>query len=146
MIYLPIPTTPEWNDKTAAAWRPFLFKQAKHEQRNPRELEEEIEDGLTQIHLAMDEEKRAHAVLATQIVNRGIYQVGVLHWLAGSDPKAWFDLIAQVERYFREHVGAVAMIGEPRKGWARLLKRAGYQLFPHPTNPRLLLVEKELVT
>ncbi len=146
MIYLPIPTTQEKIRETAPIWGPFLLRQAKFEGRDPAEMAKEIWGEVTQTHLAVDEEtKRVSAVLATQIISRGPDLVGVLHWLSGDNPKLWFGLIEQVERYFREHIGAVAMIGEPRKGWSRLLRRAGYQLIPHPSNPKLALAEKDLL-
>jgi hypothetical protein len=150
--FIPLPTTREYLIPTAPIWGPFLWKQARHEGRDPRELLEEVWDGgddsppVTQLHLIRDEETRhVPAVLATQVTMRGDKRVGVLHWISGGNPKAWLHLIPEGERYLREHLGCIAVTGTPRKGWARAFKRHGYTISPHPTNPRLVRVEKDLL-
>jgi hypothetical protein len=140
---------PHMAEATAPVWGPFVCQAAEYEGRDPSELAQEVLDGEVTVLLAVDwETKKAKAALGTFVSRLGFsgLRVGILHWIVGRDWKAWIGLLPEVERYFLEHHGCVAVSGNPRKGWSKAFERAGYTIAPHPTNPKLRLVEKDLMS
>jgi hypothetical protein len=138
MKFVPIPTTDDAIRATSRLWLPFLVDISK---RNREPIERNIDLVVSHaVHIGIvwdDEAKEATALVGMQFKEQGEDNVGEIYWTTGKGMKRWRHLIADVERYFKEHCGC--QISRPlcRPGWAPMLKSAGYKTTHYVMERRL---------
>jgi hypothetical protein len=146
MQFVPIPTTPEYLEKTFPHWWPFLAKISRRSKEPVQELLGQIVRRDVQIALVWDGEK-ARALVGMRFLRRGglILEdghkcpdvlIGEVIWLAGGGMREWRHLLPQMEQYFK-HMGCVEIRPVCRLGWSRFLKTQGYKA-THVTMEKVL--------
>jgi hypothetical protein len=125
-----IPTTRAYLDVCEDRWNwsRFLPGVAKRSRDTVAVLLDEVLRGQTQIHLIVNADDEAVALVGTQLTQSSQGMVGNLVWLTGTGHRDWDGLFPELERYLKEHLGCVAIRAECRPGWSKHLKAHGYRL------------------
>lgn len=127
MHLVPIPTTPEWLNRTFPLWSPFLAGIAQRSKETIAELLAQVARIEVQPVLVMDG-KQPVALLGVRYVKQGGKLIAELVWMTGKGMRRWTHLLADLERYLSEHVGVAEIRPICRPGWSRLLKARGYRV------------------
>lgn len=135
MQFVPIPTTPEYLEKTFPHWWPFLPKISRRSKEPVQELLGQIVRRDVQIALVWDG-ANARALVGMRFLRRGEDLIGEIIWLAGAGMREWRDLLPQMERYLKD-MGCVEIRPVCRPGWSRFLKSQGYRI-THMTMEKVL--------
>ena len=127
MKLVPIPTTVEALRDTIQHWSPFLPDIAKRSKEPVAELIAKVARRDVQPILIWDEiANKATALLGIAYHKRGDDLIAELIWTTGKHREQWQDLLPELERYLREHVGCAALRPICRPGWKPFLKQRGY--------------------
>lgn len=127
IVHVPIP--PDNAAGSAPLWFPFLEKISKRSRIPVEQLTEEILTGLVQVHIAWEPDaKQARGLAGTRIMSAGTEKIFEFVWCAGEGASDWFHLIADIERYAKEHLGCSRFHAIARPGWSRGLKERGYRM------------------
>ena len=124
--FVPIPTDVDALYKLRALWGPFIPRIADRSDETEQELFDAVISGRVQIGIVWDGEK-AHALIGIVYRKLGRELIGEIHWAAGWGSKDWRDLLVEVERYLKEHVGCTIIKPLCRPGWKPFLKKHGYK-------------------
>lgn len=112
---------PELVVNTERHWRPFLKNIAPRARLTEDELASEIYDDLVQLHLIVDDALNVVALVGTRMLVSYGRKTGVIQFVTGTGAHHWFDLIDDLETWFRFH-GCERIKTECRPGWKRMLK------------------------
>jgi hypothetical protein len=124
---LPIPTTDEALQRTAAHWSQFLPGIAKRSKEPLHVLIAKVAQKHVQPILIWDEDaQKAVAMLGVAYHRRGDDLIGEIVWMTGSGREQWQHLLSDVERYLKEHVGCAVIRPVCRPGWKKFLQQHGY--------------------
>lgn len=127
MKLVPIPTTDEWLRNMLPLWFPFLKDIAKRSKEPVRALLAKVAQKHVQPILIWDEEnKKAVAMVGVAYHKRGDDLIGEIVWTAGTGRERWQDLLTELERYLKEHVGCAVIRPVCRPGWKKFLQQRGY--------------------
>jgi hypothetical protein len=127
MQLVPIPTTPEYLNASFNLWSPFLPRIAAHSPWSVEQLLIKLARHEVQPVLVFDE-KVAVALLGVSIVDDAGVRVAELVWLTGKRRHEWQHLLADLERYLRDHVACKKCRPICRPGWRKFLEANGYTL------------------
>src|SRR5262245_6151636 len=104
MHFVPIPTTHEHLLNWRNHWLRFFPDICKRTKEPVENLLDAVANGTVQIALVWDGEK-AHALVGMQYRQLGPELIGEIIWLSGKDRSQWVELLPDMERYLKEHVG-----------------------------------------
>src|SRR4030095_3457557 len=127
MHLVPVPTTPEYLNASFELWSPFLPRIAHRSPWSVEQLLTKLCLHEVQPVLILDG-KQPVALLGVSIVNDAGERVAELVWTTGKRRHEWQHLIAELERYLREHVKCKKCRAICRPGWRKFLEAHGYQL------------------
>lgn len=136
MNFVPIPTTQEHLNAWAEHWLPFLPGIARRSKEPIADILGKIARHEIQVALVWDG-KQAHAFVGISYHRRGNDLIAEILYLTGNGMKQWRHLLADLERYLREHVGVAEIRPICRPGWAPFLKKHGYRI-THYTMEKVL--------
>jgi hypothetical protein len=135
MRFIPIPT-PRADEpmretaiyKTSQYWLPFIPRIADRSDETVDELIDLVVRGQIQIGIIWDEGKREPRALVGILYSKlGRELVGELRWATGWGSRDWRQLLSEVEKYLKEHVGCTIIKPVCRPGWRPFLKQHGYK-------------------
>jgi hypothetical protein len=127
MQLLPIPTTDEALQRTLQHWYPFLPAIAKRSKEPLRDLIGKVREKHVQPILIWDEtENRAVALIGIAYHKRGDDLIGEIVWTTGTGREQWQDLLSELERYLKDHIGCAIIRPVCRPGWKKFLQSRGY--------------------
>jgi len=125
---VPIPTTPAHLNASFDLWSPFLPGIAQRSPWNISDLLGKLFRHEVQPVLVLDGTTPI-ALLGVSIVDGDKGElVAELVWLTGKRRQEWQHLLADLERYLREHVRCVKCRPICRPGWRKFLEANGYTL------------------
>jgi hypothetical protein len=129
MQLVPIPTTPEYLNASFDLWSPFLPHIAHRSPWSVEQLLAKLSRHEVQPVLILDDNKLPVALLGISIVDgeNGTLDAELV-WTTGKRRHEWQHLIAELERYLREHVHCVKCRPICRPGWRKFLEANGYTL------------------
>jgi hypothetical protein len=128
MKLVPIPMTDEALARTAGHWSQFLPAIAKRSKETVLALLAKVERKDVQPILIWDEDNlRAVALLGIAYHKRGDDLIAEWVWMTGKDREQWQDLLPELERYLKEHIGCAVIRPVCRPGWMPFLKQRGYK-------------------
>jgi len=126
--FIPIPTTEEALRRVSHLWLPFIPRIADRSDETVDELIDAIISGRVQIGLVWDDDNRkAHALVGWLYRRAGRELIAEVHWITGWGSKEWRHLLAELEKYLKEHAGATVIKPLCRPGWRPFLKQQGYR-------------------
>ena len=138
MRLVPVPTTDEHLSRLFPHWYPFLEKISRRSKESVEDLLAQVARKDVQPILIWDEQaERAVALIGMRYAKRGEELLAEWVWLTGRDRKAWQQLLPELEKYLKEHVGCVAVRPLCRPGWSRILKPAGYRVTHYQMEKKL---------
>jgi hypothetical protein len=112
--------------KYAPLWWPIIQKAAMAGGVSNEELEQ-IQNGIMQLHVIVDDAPDTKAVIGTRTYRRGDIQIGEIAVCAGAEMASWIHLLPDLERTMRDLYGAQRIVVEKgRPGWRRALAQYGY--------------------
>lgn len=128
MHLVPIPTTPEYLNRTFPLWSPFLPRIAHYSNCSVEQVLGKLARHEVQPVLVLDEKSAPIALIGISIAAE---RVAEIVWLTFTDEHNWRPvrghLLCELERYLREHVKCRRCRALCRPGWQRFLERHGYQ-------------------
>lgn len=136
MQFVPIPNTKEGTDETFPIWFPFLKDISRRSKEPIEELLGQIARREVQLALVWDGNK-AHALVGIRILRRGKDLIGEIIWLTGKGMREWRELLPELEKYLKQHIGCAEIRPVCRLGWSRFLKTKGYKA-THMTMEKVL--------
>jgi hypothetical protein len=125
---LPVPTVNA--RETRVLWMPYLVEISTRGQTSLDEMERMVLSGEAQVHLAWDMEANAARALAGTVIEplpRGGL-VCHLVWCTGDRMAEWVDLVDDIAKWAKDHIGCVAMKATARPGWSKFLRPKGYRI------------------
>ena len=136
IVFLPIP--PGRESEVVGHLAPLIEKQGSLGNESVAEICGMIDEGIAHIAFAWDSDNRqALAFMGWRIFELGSRRIADVMWLAGSDIELWLPLLADGERFFREHERCDVIRAFGRRGWDRMLATHGYR-------HKYTVIEKEL--
>lgn len=109
-------------------WTRFLPDIAKRGATSVNQALQQVLDGETQIHLIIDDDDSAVALIGTRDgVRADGRAVAYLAWGTGRNRKRWIHLLADLEEHFRAR-GYATLKPIARLGWRPMFEAAGYRL------------------
>lgn len=143
MQIFPVPTTPEWINRTFPLWSPFLPDIAKRSPWSVEDLLTKLCKHEVQPALVVDGEVPL-ALLGISLVRDGEELVAELVWLTGRRRHEWQHLLAELESYLRDHLKCVKCRPICRRGWRKFLATQGYEQVGVDADRRHIIMEKVL--
>ena len=143
MQLVPIPTTPEYLNASFDLWSPFLPHIAHRSPWSVGELLTKLCRHEVQPVLILDDRAQPVALLGISIVEDDGARVAELVWMTGKRRHEWQSLIADVERYLRDHMKCLKCRPICRRGWRKFLEAHGYSQTGE-TDDRHIIMEKVL--
>lgn len=124
---LPIPV--EHVKSLRVYWGPFVDQVADRGLQTSEEIAADAMAGRIILALAWDAQNvSAKAMAGVEILKdaRGRLWCHLIY-CTGHDLPQWFDLVDEIERWAKDHLGCSAMRATCRSGWVRPLKGKGYR-------------------
>lgn len=130
--------TDEHLQRTAQHWAPFLPAIARRSKETVPALLAKVAQKHVQPILLWDEHKLvAVALLGIAYHRRGDDLIAELVWTTGHGRENWQELLSELERYLKDHVGVAVIRPICRPGWKKFLQQHGYTL-THVTMEKVL--------
>jgi hypothetical protein len=127
MKLVPIPMTDQHLQQTVQHWGPFLPAIAKRSKEPLRDLIAKVAQKHVQPILIWDDQINLPvALLGVAYHNRGDDLIGEIVWTTGTGREQWQDLLSELERYLKDHIGCAIIRPVCRPGWKKFLQARGY--------------------
>jgi hypothetical protein len=135
---IPVPADDKLLDGLFPYWSQFLPSIARRTKQTIEVLIAQVARHEVQPVIVWDESReQAVALLGVRYHHRGADLIAELVWLAGKGMAQWRHLIADLERYLKEHEGVAEVRPICRPGWAPFLKQHGYHITHYTLEKRL---------